>query len=50
MRTHTIGYNTTISEEKAKLMSIKEFALKPLSKKDIAVLIRKVLDNNPNQS
>lgn len=40
------GYSTTISEEKAKSMGIKEFALKPLSKKDIAVLIRKVLDNS----
>jgi len=39
------GYSTTISEEKAKSMGIKEFAVKPLSKKDIAVLIRKVLDN-----
>ncbi len=40
------GYSTIISEEKAKSMGIKEFALKPLSKKGIAVLIRKVLDNN----
>ncbi|MCP4337705.1 MAG: response regulator [Desulfobulbaceae bacterium] len=40
------GYSTIMSEEKAKSMGIKEFALKPLSKKDIAVLIRKVLDNN----
>ncbi len=38
------GYSTIISEEKAKSMGIKEFALKPLSKNDIAVLIRKVLD------
>jgi len=27
-------------------MGIREFAMKPLSKKDIAVLIRKVLDGN----
>ncbi|MCP3891495.1 MAG: response regulator [Desulfobulbaceae bacterium] len=40
------GYSTVTSEEKAKSMGIKEFALKPLSKKDIAVLIRKVLDTN----
>ncbi len=39
------GYSTIISEEKAKSIGIKEFALKPLSKKGIAVLIRKVLDN-----
>ncbi|MGL1930246.1 MAG: PAS domain S-box protein [Desulfotalea sp.] len=40
------GYSTVISEEKAKSMGIKEFVLKPLSKKTIAVLIRKVLDNS----
>ncbi len=40
------GYSAVISEEKAKSMGIKEFALKPLSKKDIAALIRKVLDNS----
>jgi len=40
------GYSTIISEEKAKSMGIKEFALKPLSQKDIALLIRKVLDNS----
>ncbi len=40
------GYSSIISEEKAKIMGIREFAMKPLSKKDIAVLIRKVLDGN----
>ncbi len=40
------GYSTITSEKKAKSLGIKEFALKPLSKKDIAVLIRKVLDNS----
>ena len=38
------GYSTIVSEEKAKLMGIKEFALKPLAMKDISKLIRKVLD------
>jgi len=38
------GYSSIISEEKAKNMGIKGFALKPLVKKDIAGLIRKVLD------
>ncbi|BHH84525.1 hybrid sensor histidine kinase/response regulator [Desulforhopalus sp. 52FAK] len=38
------GYSTIISEEKAKFMGIKEFALKPFTKKDIGILIRKVLD------
>ncbi|MCP3932914.1 MAG: response regulator, partial [Bacteroidetes bacterium] len=40
------GYSTVISKEKAKSIGIKEFALKPLSKKDIAVLVRKVLDKS----
>ncbi len=40
------GYSSVISEEKAKSKEIREFAMKPLSKKDIAVLIRKVLDDN----
>jgi CheY-like chemotaxis protein len=37
------GYSSLISEEKAMAMGIKGFALKPLAKKDIAALIRKVL-------
>ncbi|BCS95214.1 hypothetical protein DSLASN_08460 [Desulfoluna limicola] len=37
------GYSSLISEEKAKSMGIREFALKPLVKRDIAYLIRKVL-------
>ncbi|MCP3944650.1 MAG: PAS domain S-box protein [Desulfobacteraceae bacterium] len=40
------GYSTIISEEKAKSMGIKEFALKPFFMRDIAVLIRKVLDKS----
>lgn len=38
------GYSSLITEEKAKAMGIKGFAMKPLAKKDIARLIRKVLD------
>ncbi|MFT5701790.1 MAG: PAS domain S-box-containing protein [Desulforhopalus sp.] len=38
------GYSTIISEGKAKSMGIKEFAFKPLAKRDMARLIRKVLD------
>ncbi len=38
------GYSSVISEDKAKSMGIREFAMKPLSKKDISQLIRKVLD------
>lgn len=38
------GYSSRISEEKAVAMGIREFAMKPLVQKDIAQLIRKVLD------
>ncbi len=38
------GYSTIISEEKAKSLGIKGFAMKPLAKKDIAAIIRAVLD------
>lgn len=38
------GYSSIISEEEAKAIGIKEFALKPLVKSDIAGLVRKVLD------
>ncbi len=44
------GYSATISAQKAKSMGIKEFALKPLSKNDLAVLVRKVLDNITNSA
>jgi PAS domain S-box-containing protein len=38
------GYSSTISEEKAKSMGIQAFATKPLIMKDLAVLLREVLD------
>jgi PAS domain S-box-containing protein len=38
------GYSSLITEEKARGMGIKGFAMKPLAKKDIAALIREVLD------
>ncbi len=38
------GYSSIVSEERANLLGIKGFALKPLVQKDIAGLIRKVLD------
>ena len=38
------GYSSVISEEKALSMGIKKFALKPLTKKDLARLARMVLD------
>lgn len=40
------GYSALISEEKAKSIGIREFALKPLVKNDIAVLIRKALGDS----
>jgi len=38
------GYSSIITKEKAKSLGIKGFALKPLARKSIAVLIREVLD------
>ncbi len=38
------GFSTLITEDKAKSLGIKGFALKPLARKDIAALIRKVLE------
>ena len=38
------GYSTLISEEQAKVQGVKGFAMKPLSKNEIATLLRKVLD------
>jgi PAS domain S-box-containing protein len=40
------GYSSIISEEKAKSFGIREFAFKPVQKRDIAMLIRKVLNGN----
>ena len=40
------GYSNLIDQEKAKLMGIKEFAYKPLTKAGIAKLIRNVLSGN----
>ena len=39
------GYSNMVSEDQAMAMGIKGFALKPLAKKDIAALIRTVLDD-----
>ena len=44
------GYSSLISEDQALAMGIKGFALKPLAKKDIAALIRKVLNGNSLQT
>jgi len=39
------GFSSIVSENEAKKIGIKEFALKPLSKKHLSVLIRKALDD-----
>ena len=38
------GYSALISKEEASAHGIREFALKPLTRKDMALLIRKVLN------
>lgn len=40
------GFSNKISEKQAKEMGIKEFCLKPLDRKHLANMIRKVLDEN----
>jgi FixJ family two-component response regulator len=38
------GYSETVSAEKAKKVGIREFAMKPLVRKELAETIRRVLD------
>jgi FixJ family two-component response regulator len=38
------GYSELISEEKAKKIGVKEFIMKPLVVRDLAISIRNVLD------
>jgi PAS domain S-box-containing protein len=38
------GYSSLISEEKVRSMGIKGFAMKPMTKKEMSTLIRKILD------
>ncbi len=38
------GFSTTVSKETARLLGIKGFAIKPLIRKELALLIREVLD------
>ncbi len=44
------GYSSQISEDKVRSYGIKGFALKPLARKNIAVLIRKILDEGKSFS
>ncbi len=39
------GYSEMIDKEKAERIGIKEFMLKPLKKKKLSMVVRKVLDN-----
>jgi len=41
------GFSSLVSEESAKAIGIREFALKPLTKSSIGQLVRKVLDGVP---
>ncbi|MGD9975772.1 MAG: hypothetical protein AB7S77_22165, partial [Desulfatirhabdiaceae bacterium] len=38
------GFSETIDDETAKALGIRGFALKPISVRDIAILIRQVID------
>lgn len=40
------GYSSLVSEEKARSLGIRGFAFKPLAKRDIAVLIRRVIEQD----
>ncbi len=40
------GFSELISEEEARALGIREFVMKPIVMKEIAVTLRKVLDNN----
>ncbi len=39
------GFSEIINEEEAKALGIKEFIMKPVVKKDLSRVVRKVLDN-----
>jgi PAS domain S-box-containing protein len=41
------GYSNLVSEEQAKAMGIRGFAMKPMAMKEIALIIRKVMDHPP---
>ncbi len=43
------GYSSVITEKKAKELGIREFALKPLVQRDLALLVRKVLDEKQTE-
>ncbi|WP_306548847.1 PAS domain S-box protein [Desulfobulbus sp.] len=40
------GHSTLITQEQVKALGVREFALKPLTRKELATLVRKALDGN----
>ena len=44
------GYSSLVSVEKARAAGIKGFALKPLARKDIATMIRNILDEEKSSA
>ena len=44
------GYSENVSSEEAKAAGIREFLIKPCSKHQLAVTVRKVLDRNRRDS
>lgn len=44
------GYSSIISEEKAKKIGIKRFLMKPVSRQDLAVTVREVLDKHKTRN
>ena len=44
------GYSATISDKEAKEMGVSSFAMKPLTKSDLATTVRRVLDEAKNKS
>jgi DNA-binding NtrC family response regulator len=43
------GFSKMSSEERAKSLRIKDFVMKPFVIRDLAVTVRKVLDNGPER-
>ncbi len=43
------GFSEMLTEAKAKAMGIREYILKPVSRRDLAVIVRRVLNEGPRQ-
>jgi len=44
------GYSPMISKEKAKEIGIEQFVMKPVSREDLAITVREVLDNKKSHA